>query len=299
MTVISTEKKKTTELPSLLKAEKSHLLLLHDGSALKSIEAGKFYQSIAAKIGPSAMAMNSRVDRNWDGLGALATYGKDVTADFDAGTLSTKIAANDFSDYDLGMQIKKTISIGGTNYTAHIIFAHANMFYGGYSNNAIVNTPNIGCVVYVEGYKSTWNASNTDGAYTTSALRTAIQNVVTALQTALGSSHLLAHNALLSNATSGGKASNWAWANSTYGEAMSCAQMFGLNVSGSYFDTGEAYEHLALFQHVRPNQVYGNVDVWLRDVLTASRAAFLSFDGRLDSSGVTASHCVSPLIMLK
>lgn len=247
---------------------------------------------------PSAVAFNSRVDRNWNGLGVLAANATDVTADFDDGTLSQKIAANDLSDYDLGMQIKKTITIDSTAYTAHIIFAHANAFYG-YSNNAMINTPNIGCIVYVENYTSKWNASNTDGGYATSQLRTAVQKVTAALKTTLGENHMIAHNVLLSTAVSSGKSSSWSWSEGSYGEAMSAAQMCGVNPSGSYFDMGEAYEQLALCRLVRPNQIFGNTWLWLRDVLAASCAAFLGVGGDLYGSGVGAAGLVVPLILLK
>ncbi len=247
---------------------------------------------------PSAMAFNSRIDRNWDGLGALADKATDVTADFDNGTLSRKIAANDLSDYDLGMQIKKTITIDSVSYTAHIIFAHANAFYG-YLNYAMVNTPNIACIVYVEGYISKWNDSSTSGGYTSSALRTVIQKVVTALKTALGSSHMVSHNVLLANAVTNGKSSSWAWVNDSYGEALSAAQVCGVNPSGSYFDMGEAYEQLALPRLVRPNQIFGNVWLWFRDVLAASVAAALGNYGDLGDGSVSATCHVVPLILLK
>lgn len=247
--------------------------------------------------GASAFRFNRRVDRNWNGLGALVASATDITEDFDNGRLSEKIAAMDFDDYDLGMQIIKNITIDGTNYTAHIILAHANAFFG-YDNYAMVSTPNIACAVYVEGYTSTWNPTNTDGGYGASNLRVSIQKVVSAVQAVIGSAHMVQHQALLSNATSGGKASNWTWYQ-TFGEAMSAAQMCGTEISGSYFDTGEAYEHLALFRNVRPNQVFGNVHVWLRDVLTATVAAILDNGGFLNSSGVANSFCVVPLILLK
>ena len=253
--------------------------------------------STYAKL-PSAVAFNSRVDRNWDGLGTLVEHATDVTADFDNGTLSQKIAANDLSDYDLGMQIKKTITIDGTAYTAHIIFAHANAFYG-YQYYAITNTPNIACIVYVEGYASKWNESSTDGGYVTSTLRTAVQKVVSALQTALGSDHMIAHDVLLSNATSSGKSSSWAWTEGSRGEALSAAQMCGVNPSGSFYDIGEAYEQLALCRLVRPNQIFGCIWLWLRDVLASWGAAVLGYLGDLDNYGVGDAGPVVSLILLK
>jgi hypothetical protein len=247
---------------------------------------------------PSAVAFNSRVDRNWDGLGALADRATDVTADFDNGTLSQKIAANDLSDYDLGMQIKKTITIDGTAYTAHIIFAHANAFCG-YSHYEMVDTPNIACIVYVEGYMSKWNESNTDGGYATSVLRTAVQKVISALQTTLGSDHMIAHAVLLSTAVSSGKSSSWVWTEGSRGEALSAAQMCGVNPSGSYYDIGEAYEQLALARLVRPNQIFGNIWLWFRDVLSSWNAAILNGGGCLGDTGVGITYHVVSLILLK
>ena len=281
--------------------EESDYIHIFSSAGDKKMKISEFMKSLHIDVtggSPSAVAFNQRVDRNWDGLGALAEKATDVTADFDNGTLSQKIAANDFSDYDLGMQIKKTITIDSTDYTAHIIFAHANAFFG-YSRYAMVDTPNIACVVYVEGYTSTWNASSTEGGYATSNLRASIQKVVAAVKAVLGASHMISHQVLLSTATSGGKSSSWAWTADSFGEAMSCAQMMGVNPSGSYFDMGEAYEKLALFDLVRPNQVFGNVNVWNRDVLTASDAALLLDGGYLNNDGVTGSSCVVPLIMVK
>lgn len=276
-----------------------NIITVKDEAARKKLteieqEIGKMVKGTS----PSAVRFNQRVDRNWDGLGALAANATDITADFDSGKLSQAIANNNLDDYDLGMQIIKNITIDGTSYKTHIILAHANAFYG-YNSYAMVNTPNIACVVYVEGYKKPWNSSNTDGGYTSSNLRNEIRKVVNAVKAVLGASHMVSHQVLLSNAVSGGKSSSWAWAADSYGEAMSAAQMCGTEISGSYFDTGEAYEQLALFREVRPNQVYGNDYMWLRDVLAASDAAGLSNGGHLNSSGVTASYGVSAVIMLK
>lgn len=289
--------KKITDLTAASTIADSDLFIIETAAGTRKVAAELVMANTVEMA--SAVAFNQRVDRGWNGLSVLATNATDVTADFNSGALSTKIAAGNFDDYDLGMQIKKTITIDSTNYVAHIIFAHANAFYGAYSSSAMVNTPNIGCVVYVEGYKSTWNASNTNGGYTSSNLRTSIQKVVNAVKSVLGDSHMVSHQVLLTNAVSGGKSSEWAWVNGSYGEAMSVAQMCGTEISGSYFDTAEAYEQLALFSHVRPNLVYGNVSVWLRDVMTDSYAAYLSYSGHLSDGGVSGSYCVSPLILLK
>lgn len=272
------------------------------GTAGATVFLQPLLNAVTAKIKPmtavSAVAFNHRVDRNWDGLGVLATNATDVTADFDSGVLSQKIAACNFDDYDLGMQIKKTITIDGTARVAHIIFAHANAFFG-YSTFAMVNTPNIGCVVYVEGLTGQWNASNTEGGYLSSNLRVEVQKVVTALKNVLGESHMVKHNVQLSSATSGGKSSSWTWVADSYGEAMSAAQMCGIEISGSYYDTAEAYEQLALFRAVRPQQIYGNISVLLRDILTAVYTALLNNAGQLSDVSVTSVAHVSPLILLK
>lgn len=243
---------------------------------------------------PSAIAFNQRVDRNWDGLGILLENATDVTADFDSGVLSQKIAANNFDDYDLGMQIIKTININGTNYTAHIIFAHANAFYGGYNNYSVVNTPNIGCIVFVENYATVFGDTTT--GYKSSNLRIAVQEIVEALKNAIGINHMIPHSNCLSIKATNGVSNDNRWFENSYGEAMSSDQVIGF-LAGNLFDSGESFGRLALFSHIIPFQLTGST-ILLRDILP-SGAARINSSGMIDSVPSNFGTGVAVFIMLK
>lgn len=238
------------------------------------------------------------MDRNWNGLNSVYYNSTDITSDFDNGTLSAKIAANDFSGYDLGMQIKKTLTIDDTNYAASIIFAHANACYG-YDAYSMTRTPNIGCVVYLPGYATIWNESNTSGGYVSSTFRTNTQKIVQALVTTLGAGHMISRTVILSSATTNGTSSSWTWVSDSYGEALSAAQMFGICAGSNFRDVGDTYEQLALFKLVRPNQVFSSAWIYLRDVLSAGSAACLSSPGTISNSPVADSHGIALFILLK
>ena len=121
------------------------------------------------------------------------------------------------------------------------------------------------------------------------------------MENTLGSSHLLAHDVMLSNAVTDGKASGWTWYTNSKGEALSSAQCVGSNNSlGSYFDIGEAFEQLALLKMIRINQVIGDYYMWVRDVFDDTRAAIVRNQGSFNRSLVNdAAILAVPFILLK
>lgn len=82
---------------------------------------------------------------------------------------------------------------------------------------------------------------------------------------------------------------------------MSEVQLYGSTIwSSSGFDTGEANEKLALFNLIRPNKLFGNKNIWLRDVASAATFADLDGDGRAGGSVASySSFAPAPLILLK
>ena len=259
---------------------------------------------------------------------------KDITAEFDAGIVSQDIANNDFSKYSLGNYIKKTITIpaykNGTNdipdttVTVRIVFAHFNLFYSGelpdvgnpfiednYSNTI---TPHIACII-CDLPNCAMNPSNTtEGGYLNSYMQSTFLSgrVITALS-GVGitiSDHLVNHKKLFTNSIKNnginrcgapnGCSNNWEWKDE-YISLMSEIQLFGSIVwSSSGFDTGEANEKLAIFNFIRPNKLFGNKNIWLRDI--ASAADFTDLSGYGDASALYASNVdfvPVPLILLK
>ena len=259
---------------------------------------------------------------------------KDITAEFDAGIVSQDIANNDFSKYSLGNYIKKTITIpaykNGTNdipdttVTVRIVFAHFNLFYSGelpdvgtpyikddYSNTI---TPHIACII-CDLPNCAMNPSNTTkGGYLNSYMQSTFLSgrVITALS-GVGitiSDHLVNHKKLLTNSIknnginrygdSKGCSNNWEWKDE-YISLMSEIQLFGSIVwSSAGFDTGEANEKLAIFNFIRPNKLFGNKNIWLRDIASAEDFAHLLSYGVVSGNGAsTTSVAPVPLILLK
>ena len=259
---------------------------------------------------------------------------KDITAEFEAGTVSQDISNNDFSKYSLGNYIKKTITIpaykNGTNdipyttVTVRIVFAHFNLFYIGelpdvgvpytednYSN---IMTPHIACII-CDLPNCAMNSSNTTvGGYLNSYMHSTFLSgrVLTALS-GIGitiSDHLVKHKKLLTNSIKNngtnrfgapsGCSNDWIWKDE-YISLMSEIQLFGSIVwSSSGYDTGEANEKLAIFNFIRPNKLFGNENIWLRDVATAAAFTCLSNFGDALVSYASVTHVApAPLILLK
>ena len=259
---------------------------------------------------------------------------KDITAEFDAGIVSQDIANNDFSKYSLGNYIKKTITIpaykNGTNdipdttVTVRIVFAHFNLFYSGelpdvgtpyiednYSNTI---TPHIACII-CDLPNCAMNPSNTtERGYLNSYMQSTFLSgrVITALS-GVGitiSDHLVNHKKLLTNriknnginryGASNGCSDEWEWKDE-YISLMSEIQLFGSIVwSSSGFDTGEANEKLAIFNFIRPNKLFGNKNIWLRDIASAADFASLyDFGDAYNAGAGNTSVAPVPLILLK
>lgn len=260
---------------------------------------------------------------------------KDITDEFDAGIVSTDIANNDFTKYSVGNYIKKDITIpayknGSTDVptqtvTVRIVFAHFNLFYSGvlpdvgtaYTEDAYANvmTPHVACVI-CDLPNCAMNASNdTTGGYFGSYMHSTFLagRILTALSGAgiTISNHLVGHKKLLTTTvnasgynrfgTNSGCSNNWEWKDDQYISLMSEVQLYGSTVwSSSGYDTGETNEKLALFNHIRHNKLFGNKNIWLRDIVSATLFALLSYDGlAYYSYAGNAGIAPAPLILLK
>lgn len=260
---------------------------------------------------------------------------KDITAEFEAGTVSQDIANNDFSKYSLGNYIKKTITIPAfkngttdvpaTTVTVRIVFAHFNLFYIGsipdvntpYTEDAYANilTPHVACII-CDLPNCAMNSSNTTsggyfesymhGTFLTGRILTALAGVGITI-----TDHLLSHQKLLTTSINAagynrfgsaeGCSNNWEWKLNQFISLMSEVQLYGSTIcSSSGFDTGEANQKLALFNLIKPNKLFGNKSIWLRDITSA--AYFADLDSRGIASFDNASRtdiAPAPLILLK
>lgn len=260
---------------------------------------------------------------------------KDITAEFDAGTVSQDIANNDFSKYSLGNYIKKTItipayqngsiSVGDTTVTVRIVFAHFNLFYTGalpdvsnpYTQDSFANvmTPHIACIICDLPNCAMYSSNSITEGYFGSYMHSTFlkSNVLTALDNVgiSTSNHLEKHQkyltvSMLSNGInrtgkSTGCSQGALWKNNEYISLMSEEQLYGSTIwSSSGYDTGEAHEKLAIFNFIRPNKLFGNKGIWLRN--TATNTAFSVLSNLGDSYYFSADYTnlsPAPLILFK
>lgn len=213
--------------------------------------------------------------------------------DFDLSVLKQAVADGDLGKYGLKPGDYKTIN--GHTY----VIAELNPFKGTVTPYC-VSTNHVGLIV-IPHTTQAWNASGStaEGAdsrgagYMNSDLHYYLKNTLLPIvQTDLGSNNLIAHNKLLSSAvnTTGtnrfgsatGCSSSWAWEENCYISALSEVQVYGATVwSSSGYDTGEACKQLDVFQNYKHTEIFGGEYPWLRDIVSASRAALADYGGGL------------------
>ena len=198
-------------------------------------------------------------------------------------------------DYFLG-------TTGGSTYEYTI--ADPDTFYGGYTNNAVVNTHHYGVVVNTF-LTSAWGSTST--GYKSSTLQsllagqvlTKIKNDITAI---FGnwSSHLISHKKLFTNNESTG--CEWVEAMIS---ALSEVQTYGSTIwSMNGAQEGECCRQLEVFRKFRFNEILRSADhnsgiyPWLRNISSAGTACGAATNGYANSAGVSNPRSVVGLILL-
>lgn len=229
--------------------------------------------------------------------------------DFDLSVLKQAVADQNLEKYGLKPGDQKTIN--GHTY----VIAGLNPMKGT-SAPYRVTANHVGLIV-IPHTTQAWNASgntytgaNGRGAgYANSDLHYYLANTLLPLvQGDLGSNNLIAHSKLLGNAVNqsgynrmggaSGCTSSWKWFAGQYISALSEVQVYGSVVwSSSGYDTGEACRQLDVFRHYNHTEIFGNEYPWLRDVVSASNAAFAYTYGNATSDAASAANCVAALIL--
>lgn len=148
------------------------------------------------------------------------------------------------------------------------------------------------------------DTDTTAGGYAGTKLRsTYVSGMLSTIKSAFGNSHVLSHRELLCNAVSSGKASGWAWYDSTV-EIPSEVMMYGATIWSNYTDGGSGYNvgtsypvlPLAI---IEPKHVVNRTNYWLRDVVSASWFAGVGGDGVAIYNGASySSGGVRPFFLL-
>lgn len=229
--------------------------------------------------------------------------------DFDLNTLKQAVADQNLEKYGLKVGDQKTIN--GHTY----VIAGLNVMKGS-STPYRVGVNHVGLIV-IPHTTQAWNVSghtyegadNRGAGYLNSDLHYYLENTLLPLvETDLGAANLIGHSKLLSNAVNQngvnrygeatGCSSGWTWAAGCKICALSEVQVYGSIVwSSSGFDTGEACRQLDVFRHYNHTEIFGGEYPWLRDVVSASNAAFARHTGDATHDPASYALYVAALIL--
>lgn len=293
MSVISVQTKKFGDLDTILTAGDDSLLLIHDGTGVKTISTANFKKDLKEYM----EGVNTILAQlTYDNAGAHNSIyrGKNL------GTTVTEeqweaISSGTFTDLYIG----DYWVIGGVNWRIAAFDYYLNCGDTSFTKHHAVIVPDT-CL-----YSAQMNTTNvTTGAYKGSAMYTAnLTQAKSTINSAFGSSHVLSHRIYLSNATSNGRASAGEWTDSTvdlmcehmvYGSGIFSPVSDGSNVPNNYrVEKGQ----LPLFA-LEPSRICNRDTWWLRDVITAAHFAVVPGTGLADcyyasySLGVRPAFCI-------
>ena len=289
MSVISVQTKKFGDLGTILTAGDDSLLLIHDGTGVKTISTANFKKDLKEYM----EGVNTILEQlTYDNAGAHNSIyrGKNL------GTTVTEeqweaISSGTFTDLYIG----DYWVIGGVNWRIAAFDYYLNCGDTSFTKHHAVIVPDT-CL-----YNAQMNTTNvTTGAYKGSAMYTAnLTQAKSTINSAFGSSHVLSHRIYLSNATSNGRASAGEWTDSTvdlmcehmvYGSGIFSPVSDGSNVPNNYrVEKGQ----LPLFA-LEPSRICNRAAWWLRDVITAANFASVNNDGNASSNNASNSLGVRP-----
>lgn len=147
-------------------------------------------------------------------------------------------------------------------------------------------------------YSAKMNDENTTaGGYYGSKMRNSyLAQAITTIKAAFGEAHVLTRRVLLTNATSGGNASGWAWYDGSV-ELMTERQVYGSPAWGQAnhngYDAGCEYSRFPLFT-LAPEFITNRGWYWLRDVCWSTGFCGVSYGGGAGYTSASDSGGVRP-----
>lgn len=225
--------------------------------------------------------------------------GKDITDLFYDGTLSQQIANQTFDDIFIGDYI-----VGNVSHRKYLV---ADINYRLHCGDTECTTPHILMIPEKIMGTAKMNDTNiTTGAYVGSKMYTEyLAPFKAVIQNDFETNHILSHKALLTNAVADGKASAWAWYDSTI-ELMNECMVYGHNAWGSHhgYETGADKSQLSLFR-LNASKIVARNDAgerywyWLRGVASASEFASVHYNGDAYHGGASGAGGVRPAFLIK
>ena len=220
---------------------------------------------------------------------------RNITSDL--ANLTTAIAEQNLEKYGYAIG---DYFVGASGYYYYLADMDTN--YGGYTNQAVVNTHHCGIVVNTKSICQ-WLSEETVTNYSSSTLHsfltnTVLPNIKSDIATLFGDweNHLLKRTEM-DNAI-GGWGTTWDGLKDCLICAITEVQMYGARVLGADGNqTGTGSKVLELFRKYRFNEIYGNNSIWLKSLASTSLACRADNGGNANSRSVSHSDLASGLIL--
>lgn len=288
MSAISIETKKFGQLEQILTAPDTGLLLIHDGTGVKTIEVQKFKADLKTLI-DSALA-----DQNIPGAGAHNSIyrGKYLGTTYTAAQQAA-VAAGTFDDLYIG----DYWTIDGVNYRI------AGFDYYLHCGDTECTTHHMIVVPDNNLYTHKMNDTNTtEDGYAESLMRTSgLEDAKTTVAAAFGADHILSHREYLTNAVTDGYPSACSWYDCTV-ELMSERMVYGQGImmpagDGTIIPNNRTVSkgQLPLFAF-RHDLICNRATWWLRDIVSAAHFAFVFYGGNANYYAASIAFGVRPAI---
>ena len=293
------------------------------GTATRFDGSGNITIPVTALSGSAITSAITIYDLVPDGAASHRNFyrGKDLTAAFNAGTVSTNIANGTFRDIFPGDYITKQITVpqileadGTTEYIAqttyNVRFIIADLDIWLHRGDTSCETHHVAIVPETPPFSSYMNADNvTTGGYVGSYMnQTVMPAFATGLQNAFGASHLISFRIGLSNGVTTTTASashpywtgtsNWwgAWT-SEICCLMSEGMVYGQSPNHSAAMDETMCGQFAAFR-LNSNLVYNRQNYWLSDVVSSAGFADVYGSGHAGAFRASFVFGVRPFALL-
>lgn len=276
MSAISIQTKKATELKRMTAPGASNLVLIHDGTELKTVPFSELQKAVNKPVEDKLAPLILENAGSHNSIFRGKNLGSTVTA-----AQYAAIANGTFKDLYIG----DYWTIGGVNYRIAAFDYYFNSGDTACTKHHAVIVPDT--QLYTAQMHNTSSgsyesgaANTTEGGYVGSDMyKTGLEKAKTTIKAAFAG-HVLSHRLYLTNAVANGRPSNGAWFDSevdlmtehmVYGNGVFSPVSDGSSVPTNY-RIGKSQLPLFMF---RPDLISNRQWYWLRDVVSAASFAFV------------------------
>ena len=238
--------------------------------------------------------------------------GRDITAAFNNGTVSRRIADGTFRDIFPGDYITKSVTISGTTYTVNWVVADCDYWINKGDQNNGMETHHVVIVPQAPIFNARMNSANTtEGGYKGSEMyKNVIPACATGIVNAFGSSHILTFRDGITNSVDTSYISSgipqftgtpvwWGEMVSVQCNLMSEKMVYGAPVcSAGAMDNTMATRQMSAFRLSEKLINYNRQHWWLRDVVSSASFAFVFGFGYAAPGDASVVRGVRPFALL-